>query len=111
MNQPSDDRAVPVDFVSFLPERVWYLTASGQDMWCRRPYTFFFTSSEAAVQFAIEMKTAFQLSPIGVDRRDLISEEGLVALHRMEVTKIFVDPRIDPGSGDVFGTILRLDPR
>jgi hypothetical protein len=24
------------------------------------------------------------------------------------VTRIFVDPRIDPESGDVFGTILRI---
>ena len=109
MNPPTDDRAVSVDFVSYLPERVWYLTASGHDMWCRRPYTFFFTSSEAAERFVVEMKTAFELSPIGVASRELVSEEGLVALRRMDVTKIFVDPRVDPETGDVFGTILRLD--
>jgi hypothetical protein len=26
----------------------------------------------------------------------------------MEVTRLFIDPAIDPDSGDVFGTILRL---
>jgi hypothetical protein len=30
------------------------------------------------------------------------------ALTRLEVTRIFVDPRVDPTTGDVFGTILRL---
>jgi hypothetical protein len=99
------------DFVSFLPDRVWYLTQSGRDMWCRRPYTFFFTTSEAAVRFAAEMGTTLPLEPIGVDSKELISDEGIAALRRMEVTRVFVDPRLDPETGDVFGTILRIAPQ
>ena len=105
-----DDRVAPPDFVSFLPERVWYLTQTGQDMWCRRPYGFFFTSSEAAVAFAARVGRAFELSPIGVASKELVSAEGIEALRRLEVTRVFVDPRIDDATGDVFGTILRLAP-
>ena len=96
------------DVVSYLPDRVWYLTNSGRDMWCRRPHGFFFTSSEAAVAFAAAMGTHFDLEPIGVASKDLVSDEGIDAMRRLAVTRIFVDPRIDPDTGDVFGTILHL---
>jgi hypothetical protein len=105
-----DDRAELPDFVSYLPDRVWYLTTSGQDMWCRRPYTFFFSTSEAANRFATEMGSAFTLTPIGIAAKELVSREGIEALRRLEVTRIFIDPRVDPQSGEVFGTILRLEP-
>jgi hypothetical protein len=104
-----DDVRLP-DFVSYLPDRVWYLTGNGQDMWCRRPYGFFFTSSEAAERFAAEMGTSYELSPIGVQSKELISETGIGAMRRLDVTRIFIDPRIDAESGDVFGTILRIAP-
>jgi hypothetical protein len=104
------DRAELPDFVSYLPERVWYLTTSGQDMWCRRPYTFFFTTSEAASRFATEMGSAFALAPIGIAAKEVVSREGIEALRRLEVTRIFIDPGVDPQTGEVFGTILRLAP-
>jgi hypothetical protein len=105
-----DEARLP-DFVSFLPERVWYLTSSGQDMWCRRPYGFFFTSSEAATCFAAQMGTTHDLWPIGVASRYLVDDEGVEAMRRLDVTRIFVDPNIDASTGDVFGTILRLEPQ
>lgn len=96
------------DYLSLLPDRVWYLTQSGQDMWCRRPHGFFFTSSEAAVAFAAAVGTDLDLQPIGVASKELVSEEGLAAMSRLELTRLFVDPRIDPETGDVYGTILRI---
>jgi hypothetical protein len=97
------------DVVAFLPDRVWYLTRSGRDMWCRRPHGFFFTTSETAVAFATAMGTELDLQPIGVASKDLVSDEGIAAMSRLEVTRIFVDPRIDPVTGDVFGKILRIE--
>ena len=94
--------------ISYLPDRVWYLSQTGADMWCRRPYSFFFSSSEAASRFASEMNVDIELSPIGIDAVELLSESGLEALRMQHVTRIFFDPSIDPESGDVFGTILRL---
>ncbi|HEX2574184.1 MAG TPA: hypothetical protein VH877_31850 [Polyangia bacterium] len=108
--EDSGDRAELPDFVSYLPDRVWYLTTSGQDMWCRRPYTFFFTTNEAASRFAAEMGSGFALAPIGIAAKELVSREGIEALRRLEVTRIFIDPSIDPKTGEVFGTILRLAP-
>ena len=99
------------DFVALLPDRVWYLTQSGQDMWCRRPHGFFFTSSQAAVDFAAAIGTELELQPIGVASKELVSEEGIAAMNRLDVTRIFVDPRFDPATGDVFGTILRIAPK
>ena len=43
------------DLVDVLPARIWYLTSNGQDMWCRRPYGFLFSSGEAAQTFAEAM--------------------------------------------------------
>ena len=104
------DQAGAIDFVSYLPERIWYLTATGTDMWCRRPYTFFFTSPEAAQTFVEQLGSSFALTAIGVLAREVVSEEGIAALRQMQVTRIFLDPRHDPTTGDVFGPILRLDP-
>ena len=97
------------DFLKLLPDRVWYLTSSGRDMWCRRPYGFFFTTSEAASRFASTIGSEHPLEPIGVAARELVSEQGIEAMRRMQVTRIFLDPQIDPTSGDVFGTILRIE--
>ncbi len=76
-------------------------------MWCRRPYGFFFTSTEAATRFATEI-SQLELAPIGLASRDLMSEDVISALRKLEVSRVFIDPRVDPASGDVFGTILRL---
>jgi hypothetical protein len=40
----------------------------------------------------------------------MISDELLGGLRETAVTRLFIDPKIDPESGDVFGTILRLAP-
>jgi hypothetical protein len=99
----------PFDFVAFLPEVVWYLTESGQDMWCRKPYGFLFTSSEAAERFAQEMGSRHELVPIGVGRGDLMSPTALDGVRGLGVTRLFLDPQIDPTTGDVVGQILRLE--
>ena len=108
----TDDAAPrnPGELISFLPPRVWYLTSNGDTMWCRRPYGFWFSSSEAAAAFAEAMGTGDELTPIGMDAKDLISEESLGALREMDVTRIFIDPKVEPDTGDVHGTILRLTP-
>ena len=98
------------DFLAVLPDRVWYLTGNGQDMWARRPYGFFFTSAEAAERFVRAMGTELLLQAIGIASRELVSEEGVAALRRMDLTRLFLDPQIDPDSGDVFGKILRIAP-
>jgi hypothetical protein len=96
------------ELAAALPARVWYLTSNGIDMWCRRPYGFFFSSSEAAMTFAAAMGTGEDLTAIGLDATDLLRDETLGGLRGMEVTRLFIDPAVDPQSGDVFGTILRL---
>jgi hypothetical protein len=103
MSQPE----IP-DFVSILGERIWYLTQSGRDMWCRPPHGFFFSSSEAAVAFAAAIGTQLELAPIAIASKELVSTEGIDAMRRLEVTRIFVDPKIDSETGEVFGTILRI---
>ncbi len=102
-----DTASVP-EFISYLPERVWYLTQNGRDMWCRRPYGFFFSTGEAAAAFAVAMNTSFDLTPIGIDARQLVSSDAVAAMREQEITRVFVDPRVDPESGDVYGTILRF---
>lgn len=97
------------DFVALLPEQIWYLTSSGKEMWCRRPYGFFFSSSEAALAFAQTLGSEFTLSPIGVNAKELVSSEGIDAMRRLGVHRLFIDPSIDPQTGDVFGRILRLE--
>ena len=107
---PSTEAVKLPDFVAYLPEQIWYLTSSGQEMWCRRPYGFFFSTSDAAVAFAATLGSAFELTPIGVNSKELVSSEGVDAMRRLGVHRIFIDPRIDPQSGDVFGRILRIEP-
>ena|SRR6185437_9138342 len=96
--------------VELLPPRIWYLTSNGTDMWCRRPYGFLFSTGPAAEAFAEAMGTGEHLFAVGLDAGALISNELLDGLRNSAVTRIFVDPSIDPGSGDVFGQILRLAP-
>ncbi len=96
--------------VELLPPRIWYLTSNGTDMWCRRPYGFLFSTGPAAESFATAMGTGEQLFAVGLDVGALISNEMLDGLRNTAVTRIFVDPSIDPASGDVFGQILRLAP-
>jgi hypothetical protein len=98
----------PGDLISYLPPRIWYLTSNGSDMWCRRPYTFFFSSDEAARTFATASGVGEELWPIGLDSVHLLSDPVMGMLQEMDVTRIFVDPEIDPVSGDVHGAILRL---
>ena len=95
--------------VDTLPPRIWYLTSNGQDMWCRRPYGFLFTTSEAATSFAKVSGTQLELTAIGVQRADLLSPDGLDGVRRLGVTRLFIDPSIDDTSGDVVGKILRLE--
>ena len=96
------------ELAAALPPRVWYLTSNGVDMYCRRPYGFFFSSSESAMSFATAIGSSEDLTAIGVEANDLLRDETLGGLRGMEVTRLFIDPEIDPQSGDVFGTILRL---
>jgi len=97
------------DFISYFPDVVWYLTGDGSNMWCRRPYGFLFTTAEAAAAFAQVSGTELELSPIGVQRKDLLSPEGLDGVRRLGVTRLFIDPSVDEQSGDVVGKILRLE--
>jgi hypothetical protein len=96
------------DLVAALPPRIWYLTSNGVDMWCRRPYGFWFSTGEAAESFAKSFGSEYGLSAIGMDTSVVITEPAIAALRELHVTRIFVDPAIDPESGDVFGQILRL---
>jgi hypothetical protein len=96
--------------VELLPPRIWYLTSNGTDMWCRRPYGFLFSSGPGAESFAREMGTGEALFAIGVDAGAMITDEMLAGLRDSAVTRLFIDPAIDPDSGDVHGRILRLAP-
>ncbi len=96
--------------VDLLPPRIWYLTSNGQDMWCRRPYGFLFSDGVRAESFAKEMGNGEALFAVGVDAGAMISDEMLGGLRNTAVTRLFLDPEIDPNSGDVFGKILRLSP-
>jgi len=98
------------DLVDTLPARIWYLTSNGQDMWCRRPYGFLFSTGQAAEAFAKAMGTGEELFAVGLDAGALISDEMLDGLRNTAVTRLFIDPQIDPTSGDVHGKILRLAP-
>ncbi len=93
---------------SVLPDVVWYLTQNGRDMWCRVPYGFFFSTAEAAAEFAPHMHSAFELQPAGVPAKELVSPEGLSIMRGLNVTRIFLDPKIDSDTGEVYGRILRI---
>jgi hypothetical protein len=107
---PAVAEAEVPDFHAILTERVWYLTQTGRDMWCRPPHGFFFTSSEAATAFAAAIGTALELAPIAIASKELVSAEGIAAMRDLDVTRIFVDPKLDPATGDVYGPILRIAP-
>lgn len=107
-DRPTDIAVNTGELVSFLPPRVWHLTSNGSDLWCRRPYSFFFSSDEAASKFAQAIGVG-DLWPIGLDASAVVSGELLSALRDLDVTRIFLDPEIDPETGDVHGTILRLE--
>ena len=94
------------ELVKTLPPRIWYLTSNGQDMWCRRPYGFLFSTGVIAEQFAKTMGTGEELFAVGLDAGNLISNEMLDGLRNSAVTRLFIDPE----NGDVFGKILRLAP-
>jgi hypothetical protein len=96
--------------VELLPTRIWYLTSNGQDMWCKRPYGFLFSNGQAAEAFAKSMGTGEELFAVGLDAGAFISDEMLAGLRNSAVTRLFIDPSIDPASGDVHGKILRLAP-
>jgi hypothetical protein len=96
--------------VEILPPRIWYLTSNGRDMWCRRPYTFLFSTGQSAEAFAKTMGTGEELFAVGFDAGALISDDVLAGLRNSAVTRLFIDPEVDPASGDVFGKILRLAP-
>ena len=96
--------------VEILPPRIWYLTSNGTDMWCRRPYGFLFSTGQLAEAFAKEMGTGEELFAIGLEAGALISDNVLSGLRDTAVTRLFIDPAIDPESGDVHGKILRLSP-
>jgi hypothetical protein len=95
------------DLQNHLPERIWYLSGDGSDIYCRRPSSFLFSTGVAASEFA----AAFDiegLQAIGIDRHELNMQDLMTAFSAMQVTRLFIDPTIDPDSGDVFGTILRF---
>ena len=96
--------------VDVLPPRIWYLTSNGVDMWCRRPYGFLFSDGTAAETFAKAMGTGEELFAVGLDAGAFMSDEMLAGLRNSAVTRIFIDPAIDPDTGDVHGKILRLAP-
>ena len=96
--------------VETLPPRIWYLTSNGQDMWCRRPYGFLFSTGQLAEAFAKEMGTGEELFAVGLDAAALINDDMLAGLRNSAVTRLFIDPSVDPANGDVHGKILRLSP-
>ena len=106
MTVSSEDPVAKI--LSMLPPRVFYLTASGKDLWCRRPYTFVFSKARAAEQFAARLGTELDLVPIAVSATELLSSDGLRGLRDQQISRVFVDPTIDEASGDVHGAILRL---
>ena len=91
-----------------LPDRIWYLSSDGRDMYCRCPYSFLFSSSANALAFASAFGTA-GLSPVGVEASAIVSEQWVQTLRAMRVTRVFVDPDYDPDTGDVSGNILRFE--
>jgi hypothetical protein len=96
--------------VEVLPPRIWYLTSNGQDMWCRRPYGFLFSTGQLAEEFAKAMGTGEELFAVGLDAGALINDDMLSGLRNTAVTRLFIDPSVDPDTGDVHGKILRLSP-
>ncbi|MCX5745518.1 MAG: hypothetical protein NT062_23825 [Proteobacteria bacterium] len=98
------------ELMDVLPPRIWYLTSNGQDMWCKRPYGFLFSTGPSAESFALAMGNGEELFAVGLDVGNLMNDQMLAGLRDSAVTRLFLDPAIDPTSGDVFGKILRLAP-
>ena len=90
-----------------LPSQLWYLSSDTRDLYCRVPYSFMFSTSEAAVEFAREFGVE-DVNAVGVTTSELEAAALIAAFRSMRVTRVFIDPQIDPDTGDVFGTILRL---
>ena len=107
---PGAEDVTMQQLVEILPPRIWYLTSNGQDMWCRRPYGFLFSTGQAAEAFAAAMGTGEQLFAIGLDAGALMSDDVLAGLRNTAVTRLFIDPAVDAETGDVHGKILRLAP-
>ena len=107
---PAPEDVTMEQLVDLLPPRIWYLTSNGTDMWCRRPYGFLFSTGPSAEVFAKQMGTGEELFAVGLDVGNLISPEILDGFRATAVTRLFIDPAVDPTSGDVFGKILRLAP-
>ena len=110
MVRPMSDDVSLEQLVTMLPDRIWYLTSNGSDMWCRRPYGFLFSDGTAAETFAQAMGTGEELFAVGMDTPALITSDVLAGLRNTSVTRLFLDPAIDAASGDVYGKILRLTP-
>jgi hypothetical protein len=108
MSEPTD--VTMKELVDVLPPRIWYLTSNGTDMWCRRPYGFLFSTGPSAEEFAKKMGNGEELFAVGLDAGNLLTDQMLSGLRDSAVTRLFIDPAIDPDSGDVFGKILRLAP-
>ncbi len=90
-----------------LPDQIWYLSDDGRNLYCRRPYSFLFSSAEAAVVFARAFGVA-ELSVVGIDSKHIASEAFVGAFRAMAVSRLFLDPSVDTATGDVFGTILHF---
>jgi hypothetical protein len=105
----SDDITLE-QLLGLLPPRIWYLTSNGDDMWCRRPYGFLFSSGEGAETFAKAMGTDEKLFAVGIDAAAQVLDGLFGGLRDSAVTRLFLDPSIDAASGDVYGRILRLAP-
>lgn len=103
------DETPHVDFISYLPPVVYYYTRDGSDLWCRRPYTFFFSSEERASRFLGQMGSEHTLTLLGIEPKVLLAPEFLSGLRRLQVSRIFIDPELDAETGDVSGRILRLE--
>jgi hypothetical protein len=97
----------PDDLIQHLPEKIWFLTGDGTDIYCRRPYSFIFSTGAAATAFA-EAFDVDGLTVVGFERESVNVQDLMTAFSGMQVTRVFIDPAIDPDSGDVFGTILRF---
>lgn len=96
--------------IELLPPRIWYLSSNGQDMWCRRPYGFLFSTGQAAEEFAVKMGNGEELFAVGLDAGNLLNDDVLAVFRDTAVTRLFIDPAVDAASGDVHGQILRLAP-
>lgn len=99
--------AAPVDLLTVLPARVWFLTADGTAVWHEGPYTFLFSEAALADAFATAMKKD-GLFAVGLDAPTVVAPDMQNAFARAGVRRVFMDPEVDSATGDVFGTIVHL---